>query len=66
MKAGQIYLFVPTNTEFEIAKVTEKNISWYVGFTYKSGTGKNTLRMAHTSVKRFQKAIDAGTYVLKS
>ena len=65
MKPGQTYIFTPTGKEFKIAKVTDKNISWYVGFEFKGGNGINTLRMVHTSVKRFQSGIERGVYILK-
>ncbi len=62
MKTGTKVLFTPTNVVFEIAKVTDKMVSWYVGFSYKSGSGINTLKMASTSRRLFQKGIDEGTY----
>lgn len=65
MKQNETYTFTPTGEDFKLAKVTDKNVSWYVGFEFKGGTGKNTLRMAGTSVKRFQSGIDKGVYVLK-
>lgn len=65
LKAGMKILFVPTNSEFELAKVTDKNVSWYVDFTYKSGNGINNLRMAHTSYKRFCRGIENGAYLIK-
>lgn len=57
--------FTPTGKVFEIAKVTDKNVSWYVGFEYKGGNGTNNLKMAHTSVKRFMDGIERGIYIIK-
>lgn len=66
VQAGQTYIFTPTGSEFQIAKVGDKNVSWYVGFDYKSGGGKNVMKMAHTSIKRFERGITNGSYTLKS
>jgi hypothetical protein len=65
IKAGQKFEFTPTNVVFEIANVTDKRISWYTGHAHKSGWGVNTMRMAWTSIKRFQSGIDNGTYIVK-
>lgn len=51
MKAAQLtpgtkVTFTPTGMQFEIAKVTDKNISWYTGFNFKGGNGQNNLKMA--------------------
>lgn len=62
LKAGQTILFTVTGVEFKLAKVTDKMVSWYVGFEYKGGCGKNTLRMASTTLKRFNKGIEEGSY----
>lgn len=62
MKTGTKVLFTPTNKVFEIAKVTDKRVSWYVGFSYKGGNGINTLKMASTSRRLFQEGIDNGSY----
>ena len=62
---GQKVEFTPTGMIFEIAKVTETNISWYVGFNFKGGNGKNNLKMAYTSLKKFNQGIQNGTYIIK-
>lgn len=64
IKKGMKFLFVPTNGEFEIAKISKTRISWYTGFEVKSSWGKNTLRMAWSTKKQFQKGIDNGAYRL--
>jgi hypothetical protein len=69
MKASQLtpgtkVTFTPTGMQFEIAKVTDKNISWYTGFNFKGGNGQNNLKMAWCSVKSFQKGIDSGSYII--
>lgn len=65
LTAGTKVKFTPTGSIFEIAKVTDKNVSWYVGFEYKGGSGKNTLKMACTSLKRFLKGIENGAYEIQ-
>ena len=50
---------------FEIAKVTETNVSWYVGFNFKGGNGKNNLKMAYISLKRFNEGLANGIYIIK-
>jgi len=62
IKAGQKIEFTTTGKIFEIAKVTEKRISWYTGFECKSSWGKNAQRMAWDSISGFQKGIDSGEY----
>jgi len=67
MKATEITIgtkvnFTPTSNIFEIAKVTETRISWYVGFNFKGGNGINNLKMAWCSVKQFQSGLNSGTY----
>ena len=51
-------------SDFVIAKNTGKIISWYTGFVHKGGFGKNKLRMAWTSVKKFQDGMNRGVYTL--
>lgn len=62
VKQGDRYIFTPTGKEIEIAKVGSKNVSWYVGFVFKQGSGKNIYRMTHTSIKTFVEGITRGTY----
>jgi hypothetical protein len=62
LKTGSKVEFTPTGNIFEIAKVTESRISWYLGFAYKGGSGKNNLKMASTTLKKFQSGIDNGNY----
>jgi hypothetical protein len=69
MKASELtpgtkVTFTPTGMTFEIAKVTETRISWYVGFEFKGGTGKNTMKMTWCSIKDFQEGIDEGSYII--
>jgi len=64
LKAGQKVIFTETNEAFILKEVTEKRVSWYVNFTYKGGTGKNTLRTAWTSRKVFLEGIADGSYKL--
>lgn len=63
--AGTKVVFTPTGMEFEIAKVTETRISWYVE-AHKSGWGKNTMKMAWATMKQFQRGIDNGAYAFKT
>jgi len=51
------------NSVFEIAKIGDKNISWYC-FAHKGGTGKNNLKMSFVSKKAFQRGLDSGAYSL--
>ena len=51
-------------SDFIIAKNTGKIISWYTGHIHTGGFGKNQLRMAWTSVRKFQKGLDRGAYTL--
>lgn len=62
LKPGTIFLFTPTGEPFKIARVTEKRISWYLGFTATSSWGKNQMRLTWTSLKHFQEGIDKGAY----
>lgn len=64
LEKGTEFIFVPTGVKFKIEKVTDKNVSWYVGFEYKGGMGKNTLKMATQSLKRTNEGIAKGTYIL--
>jgi hypothetical protein len=69
MKATQLtpgtkITFTPTGEVFELAKVTDKRISWYVGFEFKGGRGINTMKMTWCSINDFQKGIDKGSYVI--
>jgi hypothetical protein len=63
VKKGMKFLFVPTGVTFEVAKVTSTRISWYIGFAVKSSWGKNTMRLAWSTKKQFQKGIDNGAYL---
>ena len=45
LKHGTKITFTPTGATFEIAKVTNKNVSWYTGFDHKGGCGINNLKM---------------------
>lgn len=62
LKQGMRLLYVPTGKELTIAKVGKKNVSWYVGFVYKQGSGKNEMRMTHQSIKTTIEGIEAGRY----
>lgn len=61
LTAGMKIEFTYDGSIFELAKVTDKNVSWYVA-PHKGGTGKNNLKMTHTSLKRFLGGIDRGAY----
>ena len=58
---GMTFLFTPTGKEFQVAKVTDKRISWYVK-VHKGGNGINTLRIAWTSMRQFQDGLNSGDY----
>ena len=62
LKSGQKFKFSPTGVIFVIGKVTEKRVSWYLGFEYQ--VNKNTMRMTSTSMKIFQEGLEDGTYEL--
>lgn len=62
IQSGTKILFTETGKHFILSKVTEKNVSWETGFTYRSGNGVNLMRMAWTSRKQFEKGIDKGAY----
>jgi hypothetical protein len=59
---GTKVIFTPTGAEFELKTVTDKNVVWYVGFNFKSGSGINNLKTASTSRKIFEDGIAKGTY----
>lgn len=60
---GMSFIFTPTGAEFQVAKVTDKRISWYVD-AHKSGWGRNTMRMAWASMRQFQDGLNSGAYKL--
>ena len=62
LTTGQKFKFIPTGVIFTIGRVTEKRVSWYLGFEYQAN--KNTMRMTSTSIKIFQEGIEDGTYEL--
>lgn len=66
LTTGTKITFTPTGKIFEIAKVTDKRISWYVGFEFKGGCGKNTMKMTWCSIKEFQKGMDKGSYIINN
>ena len=63
LTAGTKVKFTPTGNIFEIAKVTDKRISWYVGL-HKSNYGHNKMQMTWMSLKAFKKGIEKGTYII--
>lgn len=65
IQSGTKIIFTPTNREFSLVTVTDKKVSWYVGNEFKSGTGKNTLKMTCTSMKSFLKGVKSGDYKIK-
>lgn len=70
MKATEItkgtkVIFTPTGDIFEIAKVTEQRLSWFVP-AQKSSWGKNTMRMTWLTLNSFQKGIDTGVYIINA
>lgn len=65
IKAGMEVIFSPTGSTIILAKVTEKRISWWISEPTKSSYGKNVMRMTWVSRNLFQKAIEAGTYIIK-
>ena len=64
LKTGMEFIFVPTGGKLRLKTVTDKKVIWFVGFTYKGGTGKNTLKTAGISRKQFEDAIKRGIYVI--
>ena len=64
LRIGQRIKYTITGKEFDIARVTDKRISWYVGFIYPSSYKKMSMRMAWVSIKQFQKGLDSGMYVI--
>lgn len=64
LQPNQKVKFTPTGVVFTIKKVTEKRISWWLGFVTKSGHGINNLRSTSTSIRIFQQGIDDGTYII--
>lgn len=62
LQPGQKIKFTPTGVTFQIKHVTEKRISWWLGFIAKGGHGINELRATSTSIRLFQQGIDNGTY----
>lgn len=65
LKVGQVMIFTPTGKEFTISLVTEKRISWWLGFVTKSSWGRNNMRKASTSIRIFQRGLDNGAYIIK-
>ena len=64
IKTGQKVTFTPTGLVLVISTVTNERISWYTGKTTKSSWGKNNMRMAWTSIEKFQTGLDSGVYIL--
>ena len=70
IKEGMLIIFTSKdypeyNGEFTIHKVTDKRISWFVK-PHKSSWGKNTMKVVWTSIDKFQKGLDDGTYKIKN
>ena len=63
IQVGEKYKYTPTGKVFEIAKVTDRRVSWYIGCTLPSSWGKNKMHMSWTSLKVFQEGINKGLYV---
>jgi hypothetical protein len=61
IEVGTVIEFTPTHSQFVIAKVTDKRISWNT-VAHTSSWGKNTMRMAWASMRQFQKGLDEGIY----
>lgn len=64
LKPGTELLFTPTGVTFILAKVTDKNTSWYTGHAIRSGAGTNIMRMATQSLARTNRGIANGTYLI--
>lgn len=64
LKPGQHFIYTPTAAQFTIKSVTEKRISWWLGFVTKGGQGVNNLRATSTSISIFQEGIENGVYII--
>jgi hypothetical protein len=64
IKKGDKFIYSPTNAKFTIGKVTDKRVSWYLGFIELSSWGKNEMRMTWTSRKLFEEGLKDGTYII--
>lgn len=64
LQKGTEVIFTPTGKKIRLVTVTDKNVTWFTSFQYKGGTGKNKLKMARTSLQKFNAGILEGTYVL--
>lgn len=49
---------------FTIQKATDSRLSWYVEEPYKSGTGRNVLKMTWCTRKQAQKYLDSGWWTI--
>lgn len=64
LTVGKTFTFTPTGKQFQIAKVTDTRISWYLGFSTKSSWGRNTMKMAWCQLSKFEAGVADGTYIL--
>lgn len=64
LKPGTELIFTRTGKKLRLEKVTDKNVSWYVGFEYKGGCGRNILKMATQTLKTTNQGIADGTYLI--
>lgn len=61
LKAGA-KIIASSGREFKLEKVTDKRVSWHVGFEYKGGNSKNTLKMASTSLRLANEWVENGSW----
>lgn len=64
LKSGTLIRFTKTGKEFKLEKVTDKRVSWYVGFEFKGGSGKNIMRMTSTSLRLAEKWVSEGAWII--
>jgi len=60
---GMEFTFTITGKKFQVSKVTDKRISWYVN-PHTSNWGNNIMKVAWVSMRQFQEGIDEGVYIL--
>ena len=63
MEKGTTVRFNPTGREFTLTNVTDKRVVWCIA-PEKSSWGKNTLKKASISRKKFNDGIKNGTYTI--
>ena len=64
IKKGTKVVFAETGAIFTLETVTDKKVSWYVGY-HKGGNGKNNLKFTTVSRNRFEGGILRGAYIIQ-